>query len=191
VGFTIKTPSGFALARLDPSVHDRNQFNCGQQALDHYLATQAAQDQSKDLSATHVLVREGELTAVNLARVAGYVTLASAQVPLVDAPKQVTKQTNRGSVPSLLLARMAVDVEFQRLRLGKCLLDVAFRTACEMADMSGCMLMTVDAKDEHVQGFYTKHGFVSFVDRPLRLYVMTATIRKALAISGRSLTGGA
>jgi hypothetical protein len=48
-----------------------------------------------------------------------------------------------------------------------------------MAAMTGCAAVVVDAKDERSKAFYQKYGFEPFPDRPLRLFILTATIQKA------------
>jgi GNAT superfamily N-acetyltransferase len=175
VGFdALAPPPGCALGRLDPAVHNRDSFCCGTQALDTFLQTQAAQDQAKSLSASHILSAEDAQPPI---RILGYVTLVTKELPLSEAPASITKITRRPAIPVLLLARMAVDRDFQGRHYGEYLLKYALVSADEIARIAGCLAVIVDAKDEKAKQFYVKYGFEPFVTDPLRLFLPLTTIR--------------
>jgi GNAT superfamily N-acetyltransferase len=174
---TFRVPQGYALERLDPEHHLRTGFACGKDALDSYLRTQAAQQQSRYLSATHVLIHSD--SALEAERhVLGYVTLVSTEIPLLGSPASLKKSTNKPQLPVLLLARMASDQQHRGKRLGESLLQFAIFSAWEMNQNSGCVALIVDSKDLDAKQFYLKYGFEVFPEQSMRLFIGMSTIEK-------------
>jgi GNAT superfamily N-acetyltransferase len=172
---SLTPPEGCLIVRLDTLIHDRDSFSCGVVALDEYLRTQASQVQNKNLSSTHVLTLQEEPRTV-----VGYVSLVTAEIPLVECPPAIRKLTNHPRIPVLLLARMAVGSNRQGQGLGEFLLKFALKCAWEINQMSGCYAVIVDAKNENVKNFYLKYGFAALLDNPLRLYLPVATLGNLL-----------
>ena len=93
----------FRVEVLGPG-HARDDFSCGVEALDHYLARQVTQDVRRRASACFVAVEASS------DKLAGYYTLAAAGVPLTDLPETLTKRLPRyPSVPVARVGRLAVD----------------------------------------------------------------------------------
>lgn len=141
----------FRVEPLGPG-HERRAFDCGAEALDQYLASQASQDVRRRVSACYVAV---ELSSGKLA---GFYTLAAGSVPLNDLPPDLTKRLPRyPAVPVARIGRLAIDRAFQGQKLGGALLaDAALRAArSEVAVFA----LIVDAKDETAAAFYRHHGF--------------------------------
>lgn len=135
--------------------HARDGFDCGVQALDHYLAQQATQDVRRRASACYVAVESSS------ARLAGYYTLAAGGVPLTDLPPALAKRLPRyPSVPVARVGRLAVDRAFHGQKLGGALLaDAAVRAfRSEVAVYA----LVVAAKDAAAEAFYRHHGFEGF-----------------------------
>jgi GNAT superfamily N-acetyltransferase len=177
VAWALADPDGYTLERLDTALHDRSAFTCGTETLDRYLSSQAGQDQNKNISRSYVLI---EVTArkLPLRPVVGFVSLASSELALMEASPSLRKLTKLPKLPALMLARMAVDHRHQGRRLGEFLLKVALKSACEISELAGCMVVLVDAKDAHAKAFYLKYGFVELPDQALRLYLPVETIKK-------------
>jgi GNAT superfamily N-acetyltransferase len=167
-------PDGFSAERLDSAVHDRDGFACGVEALDDFLRTKACQAQDKGDSATRVLVEAGK------AEIIGFVTLATLDLPTVNLPERGRKITNRASIQVMVLARMGVDVRYQKRGLGDFLVKYALRRGFELWDTVGCHAMIVDAKNDGLKAFYSKYGFAALPDHPLRLYLPIGTLTKLL-----------
>lgn len=146
--------AAFRLEVLSPS-HARDDFSCGVEALNHYLARQATQDVRRRASACFVAVDASS------GKVAGYYTLAAAGVPLTDLPESLTKRLPRyPSVPVARVGRLAVDLAFHGQKLGGALLaDAAVRAL--RSDVA-VFALVVDAKDDAAEAFYRHHGFQSF-----------------------------
>ncbi len=171
-------PAGYTIESLDASLHEREQFTCGDPVLDAYLKTQANQKQSRLLAGTHVLLEipkppEGKCPVV------GFLTLVTESIPIADCPEAFKKITNQGSVTAMLLARMAVHSAHKGKGLGAFLVQFTFASAVRQAEISGCPVIVVDAKPAAVQ-FYPKFGFIPLPERPTRMIVATRTARAIL-----------
>jgi ribosomal protein S18 acetylase RimI-like enzyme len=160
----------FQLALLD-AAHDRTTFNSDSQALNRYLREQVTQDVRRRVAACFVALAEGQ-------RIAGYYTLASASLLLVDLGAGIRKKLPRyPTVPAVRMGRLAVDQAFQGQGLGGALLaDALDRSA--RSEIAAFALM-VDAKDEAAAAFYRHHGFIALPDSPLSLFLPLATVQRS------------
>ena len=137
---------------LDTKKHNRNDFDCGIEALNTYLQRFANQDQKRDLSRVHVLADE--------TRIIGYYSISSHAVATNDLPDKYHQRLQHyPNVPFLLLGRLAVDKNFQKQGFGDALIFHAFKTTMEAAEKIGIFGMVVDAKDDAAVCFYEKFGF--------------------------------
>lgn len=157
----------FLLVPLD-AAHDRTGFNSDSESLNRYLREQVTQDIRRRVAACFVASRDGQ-------RIAGYHTLASASLLLVDLPASTGKKLPRyPTVPAIRMGRLAVDQEFKGQGLGGALLadalDRAFRS--EIAAFA----LIVDAKDEAAAAFYRHHGFIVLPDS-LTMFLPLATAK--------------
>lgn len=163
------TRAPFLIAALDTAAHDRSQFNSGMSALDRYLREQVSQDIRRRVAACFVALT-GER------RIAGYYTMATASVPLVDLPDELRRKLPRyGAVPAIRMGRLAVDAEFKGQGLGGALLVNALRRAA--SSEIPAVVLIVDAKDDQAVAFYRHHGFIPLADSPLTLFLPLASVR--------------
>jgi ribosomal protein S18 acetylase RimI-like enzyme len=150
------------------SRHDRSTFDCGSEPLNRYFRQQVTQDARRRVTACFVAVEQGRGV------VAGYYTVASSSVPLTDLPEAVTKKLPRyPSAPAVRMGRLAVDQQFRGKRLGAAMLADALERSVK-AEIAAYALV-VDAKDEQAAAFYRHHGFLSFHDNQLALFLPLAT----------------
>ena len=114
-------------------------------------------------------------------RIAGYYTLASSGLPLPDLPASLQKKLPRYPlIPAVRMGRLAVDQQFQGIKLGSALLaDALERTA--RADIA-CFALIVDAKDETAAAFYRHHGFIALGSQPLCLFLPLGGVANYLGI---------
>ena len=150
--------------------HDRGAFASGAEPLDRYLRTQASQDARKNMAAPFVLVLPD-------GAIGGYYTLSATGVKLGEFPAEVTRKLPRyPRVPATLLARLAVDRNYQGRGYGRFLLaDALFRAVRnEIASFA----VVVDAKDEAARRFYERESFLSFPDQPMKLFRPMADIEQ-------------
>ena len=94
-------------------------------------------------------------------RIRGYFTLSMCSVELVGLPVEVARELGRyPQVPSVLIGRLAVARDKQRLGLGRRLLAEALLRVRALSRDAGCAMVLVDALDERAAQFYMKAGFV-------------------------------
>ena len=116
--------------------HAVEAFDCGNQGLNRFLRQHALPSQ----------LSGGSTTYVGLANqaVIGYFTLAVGSVEYEKAPERVTKG----------LARLAVDLHWQKKGVGGGLLKNALLRTVQAADIAGIRALVAHAKDSHAKGFY-------------------------------------
>jgi GNAT superfamily N-acetyltransferase len=163
----------FVIERLSVD-HDRAGFTCGEPALDGFIQRHARQNQAKDVSRTYVAVRRGER------RVVGYYTLAGGSIEFERLPESLQRRLPHYAIPTILLARLAVDRSAQGEGLGELLLLGALRMAARIAESVGVFAVEVVAKNERAERFYRRYGFEPLPGNELNLYLTLATVRKLL-----------
>ena len=72
-------------------------------------------------------------------------------------------------IPGVRLGRLAVDLRYQKKRLGELLLVDAISRAERIHQDAGVVGLFVDAIDEHASDFYRHYGFLNVPDNPLML----------------------
>lgn len=152
--------------------HQTDVFDCGTEALNRYLTRFAWQNQRADSSQTY-LALIGE-------RVVGYYTLTVGEVRYADAPERLAKGLPRYPVPVMILARLAVERNFQGQRLGQGLFVDALRRTLQAAEVAGIRAILVHAKDDRARAFYEHFGFEPFPADSLILYRLLKDIRLML-----------
>jgi predicted N-acetyltransferase YhbS len=152
--------------------HDLTRFDCGNQQLNAWLVDHALASQRADLARTYLALDGGA--------VAGYVSLTTGSVRRDDAPRRYARGMPRHPIPTILIARLAVDRRHQRQRLGSRLLAEALRGAVAASDAVAARLVVVDAIDDEAAGFYRRWGFIDVPDNPHRLYRKISEIRRSL-----------
>jgi GNAT superfamily N-acetyltransferase len=103
--------------------------------------------------------------------IGGYYTLSATGVKLTELPTDVTRKLPRYPlVPATLLARLAVDQNYQGRGYGRFVLaDALFRAVrSEIASFAVVV----------ARRFYERESFLSFPDRPLRLFRPMSDIRQ-------------
>lgn len=168
-------PASLVVEYLDDSVHDRKGFDCGIEALNTFLQTQARKEMDRRSAITYVLVDPAAPREI-----IGFYSLSAATVLLDFVPADMAKKLGRQqSVPSTLMGRLALSRRHQGKGLGSLLLWDALKRSEEKSRDIGSVAVIVDAKDQRAAEFYEKFGFRRFTDPPLRLYLMMSTIAAA------------
>lgn len=112
--------------------------------------------------------------------VAGYFSLTTGSIRPDEAPKRYARGMPRYPIPTILLARLAIDQRRQGKRLGSRLLAEALRLAVAASDAAAARLVVVDAIDERAAEFYRDRGFIDVPENPRRLYRKISDIRKSI-----------
>ena len=147
-------------------------FDCGRPGLNRYLQRYAWNNQKANSAQTYVACAGSAL--------AGYYSLTVAGVDYADTPKRVAKGLARHPVPVMLLARLAVSLDFQRQGLGAALLKDALLRTLQAADIAGIRAMIVHAKDEAARQWYLRFGFEPGPVTPMQLFLLLKDIQHAV-----------
>jgi GNAT superfamily N-acetyltransferase len=142
----------FNSIELLKQLHVTERFDCGKEPLNVFLKKYAFQNQSSFTARTFVITfRDG--------RVAAYYSLAASSVEHGQAPTRVLKGLAKHPVPVILLARLAVDKEFQGEGLGSALLKDALLRSLKITEQLGARAILVHAKDDESRSWYKKYEF--------------------------------
>lgn len=155
--------------------HDRAGFNCGTEALDHYLRQQARQDADKHVAAPFVLVEPPS------AAVLGYYTLSASVVGVADIADELARKLPRyPQLPVTLIGRLAVDHRAKGRGCGTLLLMDALRRSLTHSEEVAAMAVIVDAKDDAAAGLPRHFDFRPLQSTPRRMYLPMKTVASVL-----------
>ena len=166
--------SRLRLVLLAPS-HDLTGFDCGNAEMNRWLVDHALASQKADLARTYVA-----LIGVDIL---GYLSLTTGSIRPGAAPRRYTRGMPRYPIPTIVIARLAVDMRHQGKRLGSRLLAEALRLSVATSDAAAARLLVVDAIDDRAAQFYRRHGFIDVPENPYRLFRKISDIRRTLAES--------
>ena len=151
--------------------HDRERFDCGAAALNLFLRATARQHIQKGISRTFVLSdRDCPQNII------GFFTLTLCEVRSEKLPSSLAKKYPP-QIPGVKLARLAVDLQWQRQGIGEILMVEAMQRALLVADTAGGIGLFVDAKDESAQSYYARYGFIALEDNPLEMFLPLSLLR--------------
>lgn len=156
--------------------HDVTQFNCGNGALNEFLAKYALMNAGAGIARTFVV------TLVGQSAVIGYFSLAAGSVEPATAPERVSKGVPRHAIPVILLARLAVDLKYQNQQLGRGLLKQALLKSVEASKIIGARAILVHVKDQRAAGFYAKFGFVPSPTNSFHMLLMFKDIARIIGV---------
>lgn len=149
--------------------HTVDAFDCGRAGLNRFLQQYALPNQHSGGSQTYVgLVND---------TVVGYYALAAGSVEQDVAPERVKKGLAKHSIPIMLLARLAVDLHWQKQGVGAALLKDATLRTLQAADIAGIRALVVHAKDERAKQFYERFDFLPSPSDPLHLFMLLKDLR--------------
>lgn len=162
----------FKVALLDPKIHDRAAFSCGEPSLDEYLKRRAGQDLKRRLAVTYVFAPIDEPS-----RVAGYFSLSAYALLPKELPEELARRLPRHNrFPATLIGRLARDEAYRGDGLGELLLLEALAKALEGSGHVASLALVVDALNDRAAAFYKRYGFLPFADDAHRLYLPMATV---------------
>lgn len=152
--------------------HTVEDFDCGQEALNRFLTRYAFLNQQANAAQTYLALADD--------RVIGFYTLVVAEISHSAAPERLSKGLAQHPIPLMLLARLAVSLDWQGKRIGSGLLKDAMLRTVQAAEIAGIRAMAAHAKDEAARHFYAHFGFLPSPTDPLHVFLLTKDIRKAL-----------
>ena len=155
--------------------HDRDAFDCGEDALNEFLRRYARKSHDLGAAKTFLAIDDGDNKAI-----LAFYSLSPASVEYARTPEIVKRGLARHDVPGFRLARLAVDRKLHGQGIGGQLLLAAGRRCLMAAAEVGGGVLVIDAKNERVAGWYASYGAVPLLDAPLSLLLPLATMEAAL-----------
>jgi GNAT superfamily N-acetyltransferase len=160
--------------------HDREAFDCGDDALNEFLRRYARQTPELGGAKTFLAIDDADNKTI-----LGFYSLAPASLAYARTPEIIRRGLARHDVPGFRLARLAVDRRLQGRGMGgQLLLSAGRRCLLASAEVGGVALV-IDAKNERVARWYSSYGAVPLLDAPLSLLLSLATIEAALKKAGK------
>jgi GNAT superfamily N-acetyltransferase len=155
--------------------HDRDAFDCGEEALNEFLRLYARKSHELGGAKTFLAIDNADNKTI-----LGFYSLSPASIQYTRSPEIVRRRLARHDVPGFRLARLAVDRKAQGQALGSQLLLAAGRRCLLAAEQVGGVALVIDAKNDRVAAWYASFGAVPLLDAPLTLMLPLATIQSAL-----------
>ncbi|MGD0568833.1 MAG: GNAT family N-acetyltransferase [Candidatus Sulfotelmatobacter sp.] len=159
--------------------HDREAFDCGEEALNEFLRRYARKSHERGGTKTFLAIDDADKSIL------GFYSLSPASVDYARTPDLVRRGLARHDVPGFRLARLAVDRRWQGQGIGGQLLLAAGRRCLLAAAEVGGAVLVIDAKNERVARWYASYGAVPLLDAPLTLLLPLATVEAALKKAGK------
>lgn len=153
--------------------HEVSCFDCGAADLNTFLWRHALSSHRAGAARTFVVTVEE--------RVIGYYSLSASQIVHAVATNRLKKGLASHPIPVVLLARLAVDMEWQRRKLGLALLKDAILRVLSASEGIGVRALLVHAKDDSAKAFYERFGFEALPEHPLHLVLLLKDARRQLA----------
>jgi GNAT superfamily N-acetyltransferase len=112
--------------------------------------------------------------------VIGYYSPAVGSVTHEEATDRVKKGLARHPVPVMILARLAVDRNFQKKGIGPALLKDALIRTARVAEIAGIRTLLVHAKDDEAKSFHEHFDFEPSPTDQYHLFLIMKGLQKML-----------
>ncbi|MGB5833574.1 MAG: GNAT family N-acetyltransferase [Thiohalocapsa sp.] len=89
----------------------------------------------------------------------GYYSLTLGQIDTLEVPERVRRGMEQYPIPLVILARLAVDLDYQGHGLGFSLLQDAVHRVIAVAEHAGIRAMLAHPLDTEAEAFYRRFGF--------------------------------
>ncbi|MBM7835731.1 GNAT family N-acetyltransferase [Clostridium sardiniense] len=127
----------------------KKKFKKHSKEIDEFFKKEALKEQAKFLNTTHLFFIDGKL--------AGFISLCADSIRL-DLSEKESEKVPYLNIPSLKIARLAIDIKHQKMGVGTLLINFAVKTVFELRDSLGIKFLTVDCY-EHRISYYENLGF--------------------------------
>ncbi|ODS93818.1 MAG: GNAT family N-acetyltransferase [Comamonas sp. SCN 65-56] len=155
--------------------HRLEEFDCGKPALTEWLLRHARQAQGSGSARTFVSC-DGE-------RVAGYYSLTVGQIDTLEVPERVRRGMGQYPIPLIILARLAIDLNYQKRGLGFSLLQNAIQRAIAVARNAGIRALLTHPLDAEAQAFYQRFGFEPTPENEQQMILLLKDARRLIGMS--------
>ena len=160
--------------------HDREGFDCGEEALNEFLRRYARKSHDAGGAKTFLAVSD-----TNNKTILGFYSLSPASIAYERTPEIIRRGLARHEVPSFRLDRLAVHRSVQGQGLGGQLLLAAGRRCLLAAAEVGGVAIVIDAKNDQVTDWYTSYGAVPLLYAPRTLLLPLETVAAAVKAASR------
>ena len=131
-------------------------FDCGEPSLNSWLQNKCLGNGKRNASKTYVVISsDGCLAAFYC---------LSAHTINHSFLKASLKRNMSDPIPVLLLGRLAVDLKYQKLGLGKALVQYALQISKQVAQTIGVVGLYTYPLSEKAVNFYENRGFMQIKD---------------------------
>ena len=163
--------------------HRLEEFDCGKPALTEWLLRHARQAQGSGSARTFVVC--------DADRVAGYYSLTVGQIDTLEAPERVRRGMGQYPIPLIILARLAVALDYQRRGLGFSLLQDAIRRVIAVAEHAGIRALLTHPIDAGAEAaaFYRCFGFEPIPENERQLILLLKDARRFAGTPQRNQAG--
>jgi predicted N-acetyltransferase YhbS len=141
--------------------------------LDDWLRDMALYNQQQGYSRTFVIADENDV-------VVGYHSLCAGMISRNDTPRQIKGKQAPAQIPLALLARLAVDQNYQGQGWGGALLKNALLSVVSATQAVAFRAIVVHALDKEAETFYRKFGFVDARGKDGTLLLPTQAIMASM-----------
>jgi len=141
--------------------HHVHSFACGESVLDDWLKRRALANNVSGASRTFVVADDDY-------QVMGYDALAAGAVTHQESTRSI-RQNMPDPLPVMVLARLAVDVRAQGMKLGAALLRDAVERSVLISQNAGVRALLVHALHDQARQFYEYYGFKAAPSHPMTL----------------------
>lgn len=152
-------------------MHETADFFSGVESLDTWLKRRALKNQVTGASRTYV--------ACTGRQVAMYYALASGALAVQEAPGRF-RRNMPDPIPVVVLARLAVGLQFQGRGFGRALVRDAACRVVQAAETIGIRGMVTHAVSPEAKRFYESVGFEAAASDPMLLMVTLSDLEAAL-----------
>jgi GNAT superfamily N-acetyltransferase len=157
------------------AAHVLDDFDCGKPELTQWLQQHAHQAQASGSARSFVVCDE--------ACVAGYFSLTVGQIDTLEAPDRIRRGMGQYPIPLVILARLAVDLRYQKQGLGVSLLQDAVLRTLVIAEQAGIRALLTHPIDAQADAFYRRFGFEPTPLRDGQLILLLKDARRSLRMS--------
>jgi len=146
--------------------HLRKVFDCDETSLNTYIQRYARQNIKNRINRVFIASPVDSVKTI-----VGYYTLSAGSISGDDLPLAQKRRLPNYPIPVALLGRLAVDKQYQGLRVGSILLADAVQRVEQASEVLAVYAIVVDALNSSVAEFYQSFGFIPFVNQPLKLFL--------------------
>ncbi|OCQ54100.1 Acetyltransferase (GNAT) family protein [Photorhabdus australis subsp. thailandensis] len=154
--------------------HNVDNFNSGVDTLDNWLIDRALKNQKENASRTYVVSENKNVIA--------YYSLATGSIMSEEAISKF-KRNMPNPIPVIILARLAVDKNYQGKGFGRYLVKDASIRVAQAADLVGVRGLIVHAISEDAKEFYKSVGFNDSPLNPMTLMITLKDLKATFNIT--------